>query len=158
MIDKVRKTIEKYRLIEKGDRVLIACSGGADSTALTLLLKELEEEYSLTLFLAHFNHRLRAWSDNDEAFVQRMAQDHSLRLFVGSEDVRTYAKDEKLNLEEAGRMLRYEFLRKTARKLDAAKIATGHTMNDQAETFLMRIIRGSGLRGLSGICISSESS
>jgi tRNA(Ile)-lysidine synthase len=122
ILDKVRKTVEKYRLLEKGDRVLIATSGGADSTALTLLLLELQKEYNLALFLGHFNHKLRAQADEEEAFVRQAAYDHSLSLSVDSEDVRSYAKNRKLNLEEAGRILRYEFLRKTARRLGSQAI------------------------------------
>ena len=151
ILDKVRKTVEKYSLLEKGDKVLVACSGGADSTALLLILQELKQEYNLALFLGHFNHKLRTQADKDEAFVRRLARQHSLRFFLGSEDVRCYAKKRRMNLEEAGRILRYDFLRKTARKMGGIKIATGHTMNDQAETFFMRIIRGSGMRGLAGI-------
>jgi tRNA(Ile)-lysidine synthase len=151
ILDRVKKTIQEYKLLEKKDRILIAYSGGADSTGLLNLLLELREEWSFELFLGHFNHKLRQTADEDEQFVRRMAKKYSLPLFVGSKDVRSYARKKKLNIEEAGRVLRYDFLKKTALKIGGAKIATGHTMTDQAETFLMRLMRGSGLRGLGGI-------
>jgi len=151
MLEKVKKTIQEYKLLEKKDRILIACSGGVDSTGLLNLLLELREKWSFELFLGHFNHKLRHTADEDEQFVKRMARKYSLPLFVGSKDVRSYARAKKLNIEEAGRELRYDFLKKTALKIGGAKIATGHTKTDQAETFLMRLMRGSGLRGLAGI-------
>lgn len=147
----VRSTIKKYSLLEKNDKVLIAYSGGLDSTALLAVFLKLRPEWSLSLALAHFNHKLRAAADEDLLFVQQAAQKHTLPLYVGSQDVRSYARERRLNLEEAARNLRYDFLLKTARKSKATKIATGHTLNDQAETFFMRLLRGSGVSGLAGI-------
>jgi tRNA(Ile)-lysidine synthase len=151
ILDRIKKTIQEYNLLEKKDRILIAYSGGVDSTGLLNLLLEFREEWSFELFLGHFNHKLRQKADEDEQFVKRMAQKYSLPIFVGSKDVRSYARAKKLNIEEAGRKLRYDFFKKTALKIGGAKIATGHTKTDQAETFLMRLMRGSGLRGLGGI-------
>ena len=151
ILDKVKKTIQEYNLFERKEKILIAYSGGVDSTGLLNLLMELQEEWHFELFLGHFNHRLRLSADEDEQFVRNTAREYSLPLFVDSRDVRSYAMSRRLNLEEAGRILRYDFLKKTAFKIDGAKIATGHTMTDQAETFLMRIMRGSGLRGLASI-------
>ena len=151
ILNRIRKTIDEYSLLEKGDKILIAYSGGADSTGLLLSFLELREEMGLELFLGHFNHKLRSSADEDERFVKNMAQKYSLPLFVGSKDVRSYAKKHRLNLEEAGRKLRYDFLKRIALKIGATRVATGHTMNDQVETFFMRLMRGSGLRGLSGI-------
>lgn len=151
ILERIKKTIQEYKLLEKKDRILIAYSGGVDSTGLLNLLLELCEEWSFELFLGHFNHKLRQKADEDEQFVRRVAKKYSLPLHVGSKDVRSYARQKKLNIEEAGRELRYDFLKKTALKIGGAKIATGHTMTDQAETFLMRLMRGSGLRGLGGI-------
>jgi tRNA(Ile)-lysidine synthase len=115
------------------------------------LLRELQKEWVLKLALAHFNHRIRQRAEEDERFVREVAREYALPVFVGSEDVRSYARSKSLNLEEAGRQLRYAFLEKTAKKWGASKIATGHTMTDQAETFLMRLLRGSGARGLGGV-------
>ena len=135
VLETAKEFIAKHKLLEKKDRVLIAFSGGMDSTALLAVLLELGKDWLLDLFLGHFNHRLRPAAGEDEQFVRKIAQEHALPLFVGSEDVRSFARQNRLNLEEAGRMLRYEFLEKTAQKIGSAKIATGHTLNDQAETF-----------------------
>jgi tRNA(Ile)-lysidine synthase len=146
-----KKTIREYNLLEKNDRILIAYSGGLDSTGLLTLLLELRKEWAFRLFLGHFNHKLRQSAEEDEDFVRQVARKFSIPLFVGSRDVRSYAQQRRINLEEAGRELRYDFLKKTALEIGNAKIATAHTMTDQAETFLMRLMRGSGLRGLGGI-------
>jgi tRNA(Ile)-lysidine synthase len=138
-------------LIASGDRVLVALSGGPDSVALTALLLELRDEMPIEIRLAHFDHRLRNESREDERFVRDLARRWVLPLAVGSADVRSYAARRKLNLEEAGRELRYRFLRRAAAAGGATKIATGHTMTDQAETVLMRLMRGAGLAGLAGI-------
>jgi tRNA(Ile)-lysidine synthase len=146
-----KKTIREYNLLEKKDKILIAYSGGLDSTGLLSLLLELRKEWAFRLFLGHFNHKLRQSAEDDEDFVKQVAQKFSIPLFVDHKDVRNYAQSKKINLEEAGRELRYDFLKKTALEIGKAKIATAHTMTDQAETFLMRLMRGSGLRGLGGI-------
>jgi tRNA(Ile)-lysidine synthase len=146
-----RATILKYRMVVPGDRVLVACSGGPDSVALVALLLKLRDEMPLEIRLAHFNHRLREGAGEDERFVRSLAGRWVLPLVVGSRRVKTYAAKKKLNIEEAGRELRYGFLRRAAAESGATKIATGHTMTDQAETVLMRLMRGSGLSGLAGI-------
>jgi len=151
ILEKVKKTIKKYNLLEKGDKVLVAYSGGIDSTGLLVLLGELGEQWDLKLFLGHFNHKLRPRAEEDEQFVISIANKLSLPIFIGREDVRSYARDKSLNLEEAGRELRYAFLEKTAKDCCASKIATAHTKTDQAETFFIRLMRGSGARGLGGI-------
>jgi tRNA(Ile)-lysidine synthase len=146
-----KKAVRHGPLIAPGDRVLVAVSGGPDSVALTALLLKLRDEMPLEVRLAHFNHRLRDEAGADERFVREMARRWVLPLAVASADVRSYAARKKLNLEEAGRELRYGFLRRAAAAAGATKIATGHTMSDQAETVLMRLMRGTGLSGLAGI-------
>jgi tRNA(Ile)-lysidine synthase len=146
-----RHTVRRYGLIVPGDRVLAACSGGPDSVALVSLLLGLRDEMPLEISVAHFNHRLRPGAEKDVEFVRELAKRWRLPLVTGSKNVRAEARKRKLNLEEAARVLRYEFLRDAARKSGATKIATGHTMDDQAETFLMRVFRGTGLTGLAGI-------
>jgi tRNA(Ile)-lysidine synthase len=137
--------------IGPGDTVLVAYSGGPDSTALLHLLLELKNEIPFKVVVAHFNHKLRRAADGDERFVRAAARSFGLRAVVGRRKVQSFARAKKLNVEEAARILRYEFLEKAAAKIGATKIATGHTLDDQAETVLMRLIRGSGTRGLSGI-------
>ena len=129
----------------------MACSGGADSVCLLHLLREIQSEYSLSLSVAHFNHSLRSEADADELFVKNLAKTHGLPFFRGKDNVKEYAHTRRLNLEEAGRERRYAFLKNTANKIGNTKIATAHTKTDQAETVLMRLLRGTGMRGLAGI-------
>ena len=151
LLDKVKETIRRHNLFSREEKILIAFSGGIDSTALLHLLRELKEEWPITLALGHFNHKLRQNAEKEELFVRNAAEKLGLPLYVSSEDVRAYAGKHKLNIEEAGRNLRYDFLKDAAKNFGFSKIATGHTKNDQAETFFMRLFRGSGLSGLSGI-------
>jgi len=151
LLEKIKKTIRDHGLFLEEDKILIAYSGGVDSTALLHLLLELQKEWPVELFLGHFNHTLRQSAEEDERFVREAARKLSLPLFVGRGNVRARAKAMKQNIEETGRQLRYEFLSQKAEEIGGAKIATGHTLTDQAETLLMRLMRGSGLRGLAGI-------
>jgi len=151
LVAQFRKMIERLGLVRPGDQILIAFSGGPDSTALLSLFLAVRGELRLKLALAHFNHRLRPAAREDEAFARLTAKKLNLPIAVGSGNVKAYAARRKMNLEEAGRELRYAFFKKAAKKLRADKIATGHTADDQAETVLMRILRGTGLRGLGGI-------
>ncbi len=150
-VSKVRRTIVHRGMIKPGETILVACSGGADSTALLHALYELRTDFSLKLAVAHFDHGLRAASARDARFVHAMAADLGLPFYLQRQDVAAEAKKHGLNLEEAGRRFRYEFLQETASEIGAQRIATGHSLDDQAETVLMRLLRGSGSRGLSGI-------
>jgi tRNA(Ile)-lysidine synthase len=151
LLEKVKEAIQRHNLFSREEKILIAFSGGIDSTALLHLLRELQEEWPILLALGHFNHKLRQNAENEELFVRNAAEKFDFPLYVSSEDVRAYAVEHKLNIEEAGRKLRYGFLKDTAKKYGFSKIATGHNLNDQAETFFMRLFRGSGLSGMSGI-------
>ena len=151
LLNKFKKIVLRYGLFTPGDNVLIAFSGGPDSVCLLDLLMEVSREWDLGLSLAHFNHKLREDADEDEWFSQEVAEKTELPVFIGSEDVYTYAKTHRMNLEEAGRRLRYGFLEKTALETGCDCVATGHNMTDQAETFFMRLMRGSGRSGLTGI-------
>jgi len=132
--------------------VLVAVSGGADSVALLRVLLELRAELGVVLAVAHLNHALRGESsDADEAFVGQVAAEHELDLFVERVPIAEHAEAERMGLESAGRKLRYEWLTRIAgeRRFDA--VATAHTADDQAETVLMKLLRGAGSRGLAGI-------
>jgi len=147
-----KKFIEANALFWPQSRLLVAVSGGQDSVALVHLLLELKKDWpSLELAIAHFNHQLRKTAGADEHFVRQLAKKHGLKILVGRAKVREYARKHKLNLEEAGRLKRYEFLEKVAEKWGADLILTAHTMTDQAETVLIKIFRGTGVEGLQGI-------
>jgi tRNA(Ile)-lysidine synthase len=150
--EKLRDHVDRLELLRPGERVAVACSGGADSTALLCLLLALRTDLGIVLSVLHFNHQLRgAESDQDERFVAELAHRHDLEFFLDSADTNTYARDTGLGLEAAARDLRYAFFRAAAANHALDKIATAHTLDDQAETVLMRIVRGTGLRGLGGI-------
>jgi tRNA(Ile)-lysidine synthase len=152
--------IRHEELLHAGERVGVAVSGGIDSVALLRLLLELRLELGIVLSVVHFNHQMRGTdSDADEKFVEHLAADHGLEFFVGRGDAAVRAGEERHGLEAAARELRYEFFTELigAELSDASwhsqvdKVVTGHTLDDQAETVLMRVIRGTGLRGLGGI-------
>jgi tRNA(Ile)-lysidine synthase len=148
----VVRTIAQYGMTSRGEKVLVAVSGGADSMALLHCLRRLSSPLRLTLAAAHLNHRLRgSESDQDEAFVGAACKDLDIPFLSEGIDVAGKAADLGQNLEETAREIRYQFLRRTAGSIGARKIAVGHTMNDQAETVLLRFLRGSGALGLSGI-------
>jgi len=143
--------IRKQDLMRPGDRVGVAVSGGADSVALARLLLELRPQLGIVLSVVHFNHQLRgSESDADQGFVAGLAEHHQLEFLAASADVARYASERGLSLEAAGRKLRYQyFYRLLEGKLN--RIATAHTLDDQAETVLLKITRGAGSRGLAGI-------
>ncbi len=151
MLDQVKKTIKQYRMLTPGDRVLVAVSGGVDSVVLLYVLRALQEELQLSLAVAHFDHAIRADSAADAEFVRKLARSLKVKFYSERADVPAYAKAHKLSLEVAARTLRYQFLERIAKAHNLNKIALGHTLNDQAETLLMRLLRGAGLEGLSGI-------
>lgn len=143
MLNKLRSFCREQNLISRGDTVVCAVSGGADSMALLWALYLLKEEWNLDLRAAHFNHRLRgAESDRDEQFVRAFCDGYGIPLYVGSSQVTAGKK----GLEAAAREARYAFLRTLP-----GKIATAHTADDNAETVLMHLVRGTGLKGLGGI-------
>jgi tRNA(Ile)-lysidine synthase len=150
---RVLRTIRRYGLIEPGGSVLVALSGGPDSVALVHVLRELEAAGHLRVAgLAHFNHQLRgAAADEDEAFCRVMAERLGVAIECGTGDVRSAAAHQRRSVEDAARELRYAFLDSAADRAGAATVAVGHSRDDQAETFLLRLIRGSGPRGLAGI-------
>jgi tRNA(Ile)-lysidine synthase len=144
--------LQENRWAPPGQRIGVAVSGGADSVALFFLLLELQEKLGTVLSVAHFNHKLRGRaSDADEKFVANLAARHSLPFFVGREDISSQSKREHANLEGAARLARYAFFDRLVAEGQLDKIAVAHTADDQAETVLAHILRGTGLAGLGGI-------
>lgn len=149
MIDKVIRTVEKYRMLPEGGRVIAALSGGSDSMAMLTALLMLRERYSFTLEAAHVNHCLRGeQADSDERFVRDYCEKQGIKLHVLRADVAAEAKQNGEGLEEAGRRIRYAFFDSLG---EDAVIATAHNLSDKVETFLFNFARGSSLRGLCSI-------
>ena len=147
---KIERFIEEHGLFAPGDRVGVAVSGGVDSVCLLHLLRFLED-YRLELAVFHVDHGLRPESGADAEFVRSLAADLGLPFFLARPEVRAHARLHRLSLEMAARELRYAELRRMARGFGAARVALGHHRDDQVETILLRILRGAGLEGLSGI-------
>ncbi|MCK4502701.1 MAG: tRNA lysidine(34) synthetase TilS [Desulfuromonadales bacterium] len=139
-----------------GSRVLVAVSGGADSVALLSLLNEAAEKFSLHLEAAHLDHALRPESVGDAEFVQDLCTRLDIPLTIERRDIAGKARAQKGNLEEVARLERRDFLRSTARARECSLIALGHHRDDQAETFLLRLLRGAGPTGLSGMRMMSD--
>jgi tRNA(Ile)-lysidine synthase len=152
LTNSVRHAIEARGFLGAGERVGVAVSGGADSVALLLLLLELRKQLGVVLSVAHFNHKLRGkHSDTDEKFVAKLAAKHELAFHIGHADVAGNAKRNKANLEDTARRARYEFFESLVRSGQVDKVAVAHTADDQAETVLAHILRGTGIAGLGGI-------
>jgi tRNA(Ile)-lysidine synthase len=157
---RVLRYIQGHGLFPAAQRALLAVSGGPDSTALLLVLAHLSASggLKLDLWLAHFDHGLRRQAEREaeKAFLSGLAAKLGLPLLLGQGDVRAHARQHRLSLEEAARELRYRFLAEQAGKAAINVVATGHTADDQAETVLMHLVRGSGLTGLAGMRPSSS--
>jgi tRNA(Ile)-lysidine synthase len=151
LLRRVQQIIQDYQMLERGQTVLVAVSGGADSMALLHLLWQLREGLALQLCVAHLNHQMRPNATEDARFVEETARHLGVRCICDTRDVPAYRRQHKLSPEDAARRLRYIFLRATATQLRADRIAVGHTADDQAETVLLHLLRGSGLRGLGGM-------
>ena len=149
--EKVLKTIKKYNMIEDGDRVVIGVSGGPDSMSLLNSLNNLKEKLNIKIYVAHINHMLREEADEETKYVMGFCERIGVEFFAKRINVVEIAKKLKIGTEEAGRNVRYEFFEEVAKKVNANKIATAHNSNDNAETVLMNIIRGTSISGLKGI-------
>ena len=152
LIAQVKKTIFKHTMLKSGDSAVVGVSGGPDSVALLYALHQLSKSYDLTLHVAHLNHGFRGKEAlRDARFVEHLAEEMGLSCMVETCDVPAYKKKRSLSSQEAARIVRYQFLEEVRNKVNATKIALGHTANDQAETLLMWLFRGAGLKGLGGM-------
>ena len=148
IINKVRETIRANKLIEEGDNIIVGASGGPDSQFLIYALMEFRKEMDFTIILAHLNHLHRKEADFDESLVEETAEKFALDFRKKAASMDAYAKKYGISSEDAGRRLRYDFFREIQKEYPKSKIAIAHNLDDQAETVLMRIIRGTGVEGL----------
>lgn len=150
---KVLNTIKKYELIKNGDNIVVGVSGGPDSMTLLNSLINIKQTSNIEfdIVVAHINHMIRDEAEEETKYVQAFCKEKNIECFAKREKVEEIAKNDKIGTEEAGRKVRYSFFDEVAKKVNANKIATAHNANDNAETVLMNIIRGSGTSGLKGI-------
>jgi tRNA(Ile)-lysidine synthase len=151
LLQQVQQTIQDYQMVARGHTLLVAVSGGPDSIFLLHTLWHLREPLALKLCVAHLNHGMRPGAAEDAQFVETTARSLGIPCICRSIDVPSYQRQHKLSPEDAARQVRYTFLRATAAQLGADRLAVGHTADDQAETVLLHLLRGSGLRGFCGI-------
>ena len=149
--EKVLNTINKYNMIQSGDGIVIGVSGGPDSMTLLNILNNLKEKLNIKLYVAHINHSIRKEADEETEYVKDFCKKIDVEFFDKKVKVEEIAKELKIGTEEAGRNIRYEFFEEVAHKVGANKIATAHNLNDNAETVLMNIMRGTSVSGLKGI-------
>ena len=152
LLKKVRETLKKYSMLSEGDSVLLGLSGGADSVCLGIILHELRHDFNLTLNAVYVDHGLRPGEvENEKKFCKDFCDKFKINFFTKSVDVKKYAKEKKMNQQEAARELRYQIYGDIPMNIGAAKIALGHNADDQVETVLIHLMRGAGYKGLSGM-------
>ncbi len=152
MINIVKQTILEHQMIQKGDKVLCALSGGADSVVMTLALIYLSKQMEFTICACHLNHDLRGQNaESDALFCEKFCKEHQIEFICEKVSVEVYAKEHKKSIEHAAREVRYDFFERTLKTLAANKIATAHNANDVAETMIMNLTRGTGIVGLCSI-------
>ncbi|MEA4816065.1 MAG: tRNA lysidine(34) synthetase TilS [Lachnospiraceae bacterium] len=152
MFKKALDSVKEYNMLSKGDSVVVGLSGGADSVALLCFLNSVKESYDLTLTAVHINHSLRgAEADADERFAKEISQRLGVCFMAFCCDVKGASESMGISVEEAGRFIRYKKFKEVLNEMAANKIAVAHNMNDQVETLIMRLCRGTGLKGLGGI-------
>lgn len=149
--DEVLETIKKYKMIENGDKVVIGVSGGPDSMSLLNCLYSLKDKLKIEIYVAHINHMIRVEADEETEYVKEFCNRKGIEFFCKKIDVEKEAKALKIGTEEAGRNIRYQFFEEVARETKSNKIATAHNSNDNAETVLMNLLRGTSVSGLKGI-------
>ena len=153
MIEKVIETIKKYNLIEDGDKIILAVSGGPDSISMLDILYKIQqnEKINFKIVVAHVNHMIREEAMEDAIYVKNFCKKRNIEFYLKSIDVKKIANNNKIGTEEAGRKERYKFFDELAKKINANKIAIAHNKNDNVETVFMHILRGTGINGLKGI-------
>lgn len=155
MRDKVLNTINKYNLINDGDRIVLGVSGGPDSIAMLNILNDIKNDKNLhmnfDIIVAHVNHMIREEAIDDQRFVENFCKKIGVSFYAKSIEVQKIANNKKIGTEEAGRNARYEFFDEILEKENANKIAIAHNKNDKIETIIMNMLRGSGITGLKGI-------
>lgn len=152
MLKRVLETIKKNNMLEAGDKVVCALSGGADSMALLCVLYELREELGISLYAANLNHSIRGdEGDSDSEFVRQFCKEKGIELFYKKVDIPYLSKKNHMSEEECGRSERYRLFEEAVNELGGGVIATGHHRNDNAETVLFNLFRGSGAKGFCGI-------
>jgi tRNA(Ile)-lysidine synthase len=152
MIEKVKKTIDRYSLIQSGDRIVVGVSGGPDSMCLLHILKRLQNEYDIFIVVAHVDHGIRGeQSRRDADFVEYHARKMGFDFYLHKQDVGVLARNKGISLELAGREVRYFFFNDVLKKIGGNKVATAHNKNDNCETMLFNFMRGTGAEGLTGI-------
>lgn len=151
-MNRIYQTICQYHMISPGDRVIAGVSGGADSVCLLRALAGYREQVPFTLFVVHVEHGIRGEESlADAAFVKGLCETLAVPFYMEAVDVTAYAREHRMTVEEAGRSVRYDCFEKLRKELGAERIAVAHNQNDQAETVLWNLVRGSGLKGLGGI-------
>ena len=153
MIEKVIETIKKYNLIEDGDKIILAVSGGPDSISMLDILYKIKQNESINfeIIVAHVNHMIREEAMEDAIYVKDFCEKRNIEFYLKSIDVKKIANNNKIGTEVAGRKERYKFFDELAKKTNANKIAIAHNKNDNVETVFMHILRGTGINGLKGI-------
>lgn len=156
MRETVLNNISEYNLISKEDNIIAGVSGGLDSMALLMVLYDLKEELNFNIIVCHVNHGVREEAVEDQEFVRNVANRLDLEFHTINVDMVSYGKEKGITSEEAGRELRYGFFRKIIKKIGKGKIAVAHNKNDQVETLLQRLMRGTGIHGLKGMEFQSQ--
>lgn len=151
IISKAKNTILENNLIKRGERILLAVSGGADSIAMLYIMRELSKDFAFSIGIASFNHKIRKEASNEVEFVENLCKSFDLEFYKDEFNIPHFAKLNKLSLEEASRIKRFEFLFEVKEKYSFDKVALAHNLDDLVETVIMNIVRGAGIKGLTGI-------
>ena len=151
-----KRNIERHELIRPGETVILGFSGGKDSVTLAFLLQELQKHIPFRLVAAYFNHGLRRDAGDEERWTRAFCAAHGIELEIGSRDLKRFREENRLNLEHAASLSRYDFFNGLTERLPRARVATAHSRSDLSETFFIKLFRGSGLQGLSAIFQNKE--